>query len=174
MKKLLATVTAVAGLMAAVAANAATVDINLTQTTPGNWNLTVDNHGSTALGAVNMFVTGLNTFVVNAANTGISGPDSTLSIDPLGDGLHNFLLVNNNPGQAIVGANATGVLLGTLTGPGPVTAQGADFIQSDTLFDTAGAALATDFAIHVVPEPGTLLLLGLGLGSLTLVRRRAA
>jgi PEP-CTERM motif-containing protein len=172
MKKLLATAAALAGLVFAGAASAATVDIKLVSSGANSWNLTVDNHGSTALGAINMFVAGLNTFTPNAGNAAISGPDSTLALDPLGDGVNNFLVINNLPGQAIVGAGATGVLLGTLTGPGPASGQGADFIGQDTLFDTAGNPLAVDFS--VTPEPSAILLLGLGLGGFALARRRAA
>jgi len=178
MKKLIAMVAVAAGLMLGSAANAAQVDIFLTQSSATDWALTVNNNGGIGVGAVNFLTTGLTTMVTNPLNTQIDALSSVLSIDPLGLGF-DFVGINNVAGQSIAAAGALNVLLATLSGPGPVTAFGSDHpdVGSDTVFDLNGVAIAS-FSITVVPtppvpEPATTVLFGLGLAALALVRRSA-
>jgi ADP-dependent phosphofructokinase/glucokinase len=177
MKKLLGMVAVAAALMVGSVANAAQVDIFLTQTSPTGWDLTIDNNGGVGVGAINMLTTGLTVMTLNAANTGIDPSLSVLVADPLEIGV-DALNINANAGQAIAGAGLLDVLLASLTGPGPVTGQGSeDLAGAPTVFDTVGGVIA-DYSITVVPtppvpEPTTTVLLGLGLAALALVRRSA-
>ena len=76
-------------------------------------------------------------------------------------------------GQSIVAAWAQNVLLATLSGLGPVTAIGSDHpdVGGDTAFDFQGNAIGS-WSI-TVPEPGSAVLLGIGLAALALLRRAA-
>ena len=177
MRKLIAVVAVAAGLMLASVSNAAQIDIFLTQTSETDWNLTVNNNGATNLGALNFLTTGLASMVVNPLNTGIDSGLSSLSLDPLEIGL-DFVQINNTVGGSIANAGALGVLLATLSGPGPVTAQGSeDVLGSETAFEVNGTPIAS-YSITVVPtppvpEPASVVLLGLGLAALGKVRRSA-
>ena len=65
------------------------------------------------------------------------------------------------------------ILLATLSGLGPVTAIGSDHpdVGGDTAFDFQGNAIGS-WSI-TVPEPGSAVLLGIGLAALALLRRAA-
>lgn len=185
MKKLIAVAALVAGMLGSAAANAAEVDIILTQTGPGadTWNLTINNNGPTGVGIINYEIIGLTVQTVNPANSGISPLDSAINVDAFGPG-DSFAAIGNNPGQAIAPANTLGSLLATLSGP---TGQTVQLIAAETnagqptLFSsTTGAPFAeSQFSLTVVPatvvpEPMAVVLIGLGLSGLALARRRAA
>jgi len=104
MRKLFGLIALVGAMMIGGAAQAATVDIYLESTNGTEWQLTVTNSGAVGVGAINLLTSGaLGVLQLNPGNSGISPADSVLSLDPLGDG-RNFLVVNNNPGQAIAAA----------------------------------------------------------------------
>jgi len=176
MRKLIAMVAIAAGLMLGSVANAAQVDIFLTETAPGsgNWELTVDNNGGVGVGAINMLVSPNLASVLfnNPPNTNISIADSSLTVEPIPG--FNFLIVQNTAtGVSIVAPGVQDALLATLSGLGPVSATGSEVeLGSDTVFDAAGGIIS-DYSITVVPEPTTTVLLGLGLAALALVRRSA-
>ena len=193
MRKLIAVVALATGLMLGAVSNAATVDIFLTDVGAGNWELSVTNNGLVGgVGAINMLVSGLDN-VAFAAAPGLSIPDSLLSLDPLSDGYNNFLILQNTAAGVSIADIGVPVVLATLssslgpicgpagegsnhmTGLGCVGASMSEnLLGSGTVFNAAGVEIATsEFSITVVPEPTTVLLLGLGLAALGFVRRSA-
>lgn len=179
MRKLVVMAALAVGLAIGSGANAAQVDLFLTQTAPSSWELTASTDGSTSLGAVNLLLTGLDSMVTNPANAGISALDSSLGVDAISDGV-NFLVVNNVAGQAIAGPGSVKVLLATLGSPdaNPVTlTDTSSFGGTDNgIFLSNGTPLLTGYTITVqptVPEPTAMVLLGLGLAAFGMIRRSA-
>jgi hypothetical protein len=169
-----------AGLAFGSVANAAAVDIFLTQTAPSSWDLTATVNSGDNLGALNLIVTGLNALTVNAGNAGVSAADSSMTVDGIEAG-RNFMIVQNTATNvAIASLGGGNTLLATLSGPtgGPVTmVDTSEFLGTDNgVFNAAGVGIF-DYSITVqptpVPEPAVVLLLGLGLAGLSLVRRTA-
>jgi hypothetical protein len=187
MRKLLASLAFAAALAFGATAHAAAVNIDLTQDSAGStsWTLTADLAAGQTLGAVSFLTAGLNTFNINASLTGVSPADSVFSIDPLGTGQNALIINNTATGVALGGGpGPLHLLLGGLVGPGPVSVENGDDALGGTAFDANGNVV-TDYALAahpfivnpvvgpVVPEPASAMLMGLGLATLALVRRKA-
>jgi hypothetical protein len=180
MRKLIAVLAVAAGLMLGSVANAAQVDIFLTQTAPTDWTLSVNNNGSAGVGIINFIVEGLDTMALNLANAAID-PTGSLAVDPFGEGLgqNSVYIPNATAGSSIVPGNTLGSILATLSGPGPVLAYGPEAVpfEGTAVISNLGVPIQ-DYSITVVPtpttpEPVTMILLGVGLAALGLVRRSA-
>jgi hypothetical protein len=183
MRKLLASLAFAAALAIGASAHAAAVDIVLTQDAAGStsWTLTVDLGAGQTLGAISVLTEGLNSFNINTSLVNVSPADSVFSIDPLGTG-QNALIVNNTAIGAALGGGPgplhllIGSLIGGTTAP-PVNVLDGTDVAGGSAFDASGAPIS-DFsiavhAVPVVPEPASAMLIGLGLASVALLRRKA-
>jgi hypothetical protein len=179
MKKLVASLVFMAALAIGASAHAAAVNIILTQDAVGGTSWTLSVNTSVALGGISVLTTGLNSFNLNTALAGISPADSGFSIDPLGTGQN--LVFTNNTGNGVVlgGAGATSIVIGSLIGgttAPPVGIQDATDAAGGSAFDPNLQPI-TDVSLTTVPkvpEPMSLLLVGIGLASVAVVRRKAA
>jgi len=143
-----------------------------------DWSLTIDVEDGYSFGAVQLLVTGLDTFAVNTANPAISPADSVFRINPLGDGRNVLILVNTANGVAIATGPATGVLLGTFTSafadPSAIGVFNCDFECGGTVLDPDLAVPLADYSIDVVgapiPEPRYLGFISLVVAGATIAQ----
>lgn len=180
MRKLVASLAFAAALAFGATAHAAAVNIVLTQDAPGStsWTLTADT--SVPLGGVSVLTTGLTAFNLNTSLAGISPADSGFFPDAgLGTGQGIMFTNNTAAGVILGGAGATHIVIGTFTGgPSGVSIADATDAAGGTAFDPNLVAY-TDVSVSTVPaggapEPASVLLIGTGLASLALIRRKTA
>jgi hypothetical protein len=181
MRKLLASLAFAAALAIGASAHAAAVNIDLTQDSAGSssWTLTVDLAAGQTLGAIQILTQGLNSFALNTSLPNVDAASSVYSIEPIPGS--NALIVVNNATGALLGGSAgpahllIGSLVGGTSAPPVLIYSDVDIIGAPAL-DAQGADL-TDVALAThpfpAPEPTSMMLMGLGLASLALVRRRA-
>jgi hypothetical protein len=183
MKKLVGIAVFAAALMVGAVAQAAAINIIAHQVAPGSntWELSIDT-SSLPVAAIGIVAPDTATFAINTANTAIASIGGGSSFGDSGEA--GLFSLNLNP-STCAGVNCTpfvsnGVaVLGTFTAAGPGFSIGPDNgAVGGTAFDSVLNVYA-DNLISVethpfVPEPTATLLVGIGLATLGLVRRKAA